>query len=670
MIESTARVERSPVVSPSRPGYLWEVPQKPVSVYLPFEMIDRLESLVVESFRSLTSKGSEIGGLLVGRASQGSPLVVLVENFELVSCDYSRGPLYRLSEVDMGRFERAIEQSNSGSGPRVVGFFRSHTRKGLSLDPDDVAFLDVRFREPQQIALLVRPFASKASTGAIFIRESGTMRTESSYLEFPFRSSQLTAAAAPPKIESAPAAEPPPAAPAPQKPPVRGQIVPIASRREITVPPPAPPPAPEPAVQPAPVVEPPAPAAVQPPPPPAAPKPPIEAAVRAPEKPAEKPAERTAEKPAERLAARRAEPAVPKSLTPVEEAPAEAKGGSKLVWVMVVLALLAMAGGGYFFYPGFHKAAPPPSTSADNLQLGLSVEHSGPDLLLTWNRDSYGAKNGKVGKLLVSDGDSRQNYDIDRAQLISGLGVVYSPLTQDVSFEMEVTNDKGAIVGKGAARVLHPRPSPLGEPKDSAASKQSTTPTPKTDTPAEPAAAANPAPAADAAAEKPATPAPVTRKAFNPDSLAGNRLRQASPTDLSNAMPDAPSVGAGAAPQAGSLPGANLGGIAPPPPRTNAPPPPSNKASASQISQAVLVYKRDPEYPKIAQQMGQRGVVELVATIGIDGRVKGVKVLKGPPMLQKPAQEAVMQWIYKPTVLNGTPVENETHISINFEPPR
>lgn len=92
------------------------------------------------------------------------------------------------------------------------------------------------------------------------------------------------------------------------------------------------------------------------------------------------------------------------------------------------------------------------------------------------------------------------------------------------------------------------------------------------------------------------------------------------------------------------------------------------KPPAPQISQAVLVYKRDPEYPKEAQQMGEGGMVELVATIGADGRVKAVKVLNGPPELQKAAQEAVMHWVYKPTMLNGTPVENETHISITFKP--
>jgi len=677
MIESTARVERNLAESPARPGYLWEVPQKPVSVYLPFELIDRLENLVVENFRSLTSRGSEIGGLLVGRSGQGGPLVVLVENFEIISCDYSRGPLYRLSEADMGRFERVMEQY-SGSGPRVVGYFRSHTRKGLSLDPDDGAFLDARFREPHQFSLLIRPFASKPSTGAIFIRENGIIRAEGSYLEFPFRSSQLTPTANPPKIETAAAAEPPASAaasaPAAQKPPVRGQIVPIASRREIAVPPP------EPVAQPAPtpVMEAPQPAPVQASTPAPAAKPPAEPAMRAPEKKVEKPAEKKVEKKAEaekvekkpekapeKPAAKRGELAVPKAFAEAEAssaAAASAGGGSKLVWVVAALAIAAVLGGGYMLYPGFHKGGRVPTGASDTTDLGLRVEHSGPDLLLTWNRDSYGAKNGKHGVLQVFDGESHQNYEIDREQLTSGLGVVYSPQTQDVSFQMSVTDEKGVEIGKGGQRVLHPRPSPMDDPKATSASAKTTTPpaATKADTAApETAAPATPAEPAPAAAEK------ATRK-FDAASLG--KLRPASPTDLSGALPDAPTIG-GAAPQTASLPGGNLSGIAPPPPKQGAapPPPPSaSKSGASQISQAVLVYKVDPEYPKAAQQMGQKGIVELVATIGVDGRVRGVKVLKGPPILQKAAQEAVMRWVYKPTLLNGVPVENETHISINF----
>jgi len=88
--------------------------------------------------------------------------------------------------------------------------------------------------------------------------------------------------------------------------------------------------------------------------------------------------------------------------------------------------------------------------------------------------------------------------------------------------------------------------------------------------------------------------------------------------------------------------------------------------SGGQIGQPVLVYRREPEYPKLARQMGQSGVVELEAIIGVDGRVKGVKVLKGPPMLQRAAQDAVMHWVYQPTLVDGVAVENETHTSITF----
>ena len=66
MIESTARAERYDLQTSKSNSYLWEVPQKPVAVRIPFNVMDRLEREAVEAFRSLSSRGSEIGGLLVG----------------------------------------------------------------------------------------------------------------------------------------------------------------------------------------------------------------------------------------------------------------------------------------------------------------------------------------------------------------------------------------------------------------------------------------------------------------------------------------------------------------------------------------------------------------------------------------------------------------------------
>jgi protein TonB len=88
--------------------------------------------------------------------------------------------------------------------------------------------------------------------------------------------------------------------------------------------------------------------------------------------------------------------------------------------------------------------------------------------------------------------------------------------------------------------------------------------------------------------------------------------------------------------------------------------------SGGNIQQAVLIYRKEAEYPKIAKQTGAKGTVALNATIGADGNIKKVKVISGPPMLTNAAVEAVKQWRYRPTLLNGQPVETDTQIMVNF----
>src|SRR5205807_8547442 len=78
MAESTARAERYDLQTSASSFFLWEVPQKPVAVRIPYDLMDRLEREAVDSFRSVTSRGSEIGGLLIGSVTPGNPLVVSV----------------------------------------------------------------------------------------------------------------------------------------------------------------------------------------------------------------------------------------------------------------------------------------------------------------------------------------------------------------------------------------------------------------------------------------------------------------------------------------------------------------------------------------------------------------------------------------------------------------
>ena len=79
-----------------------------------------------------------------------------------------------------------------------------------------------------------------------------------------------------------------------------------------------------------------------------------------------------------------------------------------------------------------------------------------------------------------------------------------------------------------------------------------------------------------------------------------------------------------------------------------------------------LVRKVTPEYPADAKQMGVQGTVRILTLLGLDGKVRHMKVQSGPPELVESALEAVKQWEYKPTLLNGKPVYVLTLIDIHF----
>jgi protein TonB len=673
-----------------------------VSVRIPFSLIDRLEREAVDSFRSLTSRGSEIGGLLVGDVTPGSPMVVSIADYDLIACDYSRGPLYRLSDADMGRFEQAIQQ-RLAAGRGIAGFFRSHTRKGISLDADDLAFFQARFREPQHIALLVRPFATKASTAGIFIWENGKIDGDASCLEFPFRSSELGPGLppAPPEPKAAAPVAPPPQAP---KSAMRAQIVPIASRREVAQPSA---PVAEPAPPPAPVVPPPAPApaAIVTPPRPAV----EEKAAVVPDKPAkiekpgkndrydkndkydrndkydkavktdraakiEPPAPKT-EPPAAKIAppapkttppapAAKAEKApLPSMLAPEIDAPAT--GSGKVVKLLLAAVASIALFVGLFVYPGWLRTNSKPAVPArgDANQLQLQIVRANGELMLTWNPDAEIIKNASKAVLSISDGDQHENSDMDLAQLATGK-IVYSPAGKDIRFEMRVT-DKAGKTTMEPVRMLLP-PSPLQDP--SAATAKGASPAAAKPVAGSVPPGATPGPNGEPAAEQPAKPAAAPLRQFQTESLV-QRLRPAVATD----MADAPTATAGARPNASTIPGVNINALAPAPLAPAAPASPtggsaadSRPKSGGQIQQAVLIYRKDAEYPKIAKQTGAKGVVTLNATIGADGNIKKVKVVSGHPMLTAAAMDAVKQWRYKPTLLNGQPVETETEVKINF----
>ena len=131
---------------------------------------------------------------------------------------------------------------------------------------------------------------------------------------------------------------------------------------------------------------------------------------------------------------------------------------------------------------------------------------------------------------------------------------------------------------------------------------------------------------------------------------------------------------------AGGVPGGTmtgvLGGILnsipvappPPPPKVEAPKPvtPQRIRVGGNVQSAKLVKQPKPLYPPLARQARIQGTVRFTAVIGKDGTIQNLQMISGHPLLVQSAQDAVKQWVYQPTLLNGEPVEVITQIDVNF----
>ncbi|MHB8755331.1 MAG: energy transducer TonB [Candidatus Acidiferrales bacterium] len=84
------------------------------------------------------------------------------------------------------------------------------------------------------------------------------------------------------------------------------------------------------------------------------------------------------------------------------------------------------------------------------------------------------------------------------------------------------------------------------------------------------------------------------------------------------------------------------------------------------VAVANLIHTVQPVYPPIARTAHIQGTVVLHALIAKDGSVKHLTFVSGPPLLMRAAMDAVEQWRYKPTLLNGNPVEVDTTITVIF----
>jgi hypothetical protein len=405
----TAYDKKAVPIDPTGQYAIWSVEGKPFEIRLALDVVDRLNPEVMRGFGAVRRRGTETGGILLGSIEPvGDRILITVDEFETVPCEYAFGPSYVLSPADLQRFRAALATFDPSARKQhyTVGYFRSHTRDGLQLDEQDTRFFRNYFPDPYHVAMLVKPFATRAPQAGFFFQEKGVLPLDASYLEFPFRRRDLVVAEGgeepdeprrkPVAVEGFPSAKIPAREPRTEAEVEAGQSKPAVDRSlnpfagtPLAVPTAAPPPDAE--------------------------------TVRA-----------TGRESATTLKASRS---VSLSGYSADE-PAPRPWKARLGWIALstMLVVLGMVIGSQY------SSLLSPSgavASVNAYAINLRAEPSDSNLLVKWDSGSAAIKGAQRGVLTVQEGQERVTVELNGDQLRTG-SVLYRHLAPYISFKLEV----------------------------------------------------------------------------------------------------------------------------------------------------------------------------------------------------------------------------------------
>lgn len=366
--------------------WAWEPSGKPVRILLELDLVDQMMTAILDGFGSVPKRGAEIGGVLLGssqrRASDGL-LEVTITSWAPALCTHKFGPSFVLSEEELDGFGSAIQ--NAGS--TAVGYFRSHTREGLSLSSEDIEYCHRFFPGPDHVVLLVHPAGMKPSTAGFFCYEDGALQGRTP-LEFPFRRSELETGEAP---QRKPLGEK--ERPAPRKQhgadAIAGIAESVAQRTGIPV--------------------------------------------------------RSSPEPLSDL------PALPMPsqdhpLLPYPS-PAIPAGRLRKNWVWFPLSFVFLLLGVLLGFQAALVFTSGRTSSQDPYALSLGVERRGQDLTIKWDRSNLAVRTASKGVLDIRDGRYTKRVDLDSSQLQTG-SVIYRHSSDDVQFRLEIVPKDRTVIAE------------------------------------------------------------------------------------------------------------------------------------------------------------------------------------------------------------------------------
>jgi TonB family protein len=171
----------------------------------------------------------------------------------------------------------------------------------------------------------------------------------------------------------------------------------------------------------------------------------------------------------------------------------------------------------------------------------------------------------------------------------------------------------------------------------------------------------------------PGTSTPIEQHSARPCLFCKSLDKPGKPTTSNihdvNLTPDEPP---GIGNQQFGTPDGVLNGLEPPehtskpPANENTHPQDTRRITIGHIDPAYLVRRIEPRYPPLCVQLRRETRVELRAIIGTDGSIQSLQALSGDPLFYQSALDAVREWHYHPTILNGRAVEVDTHITVIY----
>jgi TonB family protein len=656
---STPRPARSEAsATTARPIFCWTFPGAPIRIHVPLDLVSRLRAdLGQHESSGYRIPSVEAGGVLLGHRLTATSLEI--DDYLWIS---SREPSGRGYSLDISALKRLREESSArdenGRRAEVVGYFRTQAEDDLHLRGEELDLVTECFRDPTDVVLLIRNSDEPYTSGFLFWTQEGDF-VPFSLLDFPLDAGLLHSDAigaltsqptedgemdrvlptitnlpastknTPRLAESASASNTRPISTSPEdvsfnlrlrshprwphehrsSSTADGQVN-EAEPRETT-------PRPEPAH-------------IAPP----------RATVASPKhEPTPLPT------PAGMAARSRQEPS---RVSP-----------RMLAAIVVLLALVAVSA---FLLRGrgaVPKQKAPATVAAFPLQ--LDVQAQGEGLNIRWNPQSVPVTQAREGRLTILEGNQQppRIIPLDVQQLTSG-HIYYRSSAERVQFQLEIVDNSGGA-SKESVLALSSQQAPVragnapppGGNGQGLIRKVESIPIPSTNAGAFQLADTTEAPTNRPAPRAFAAPPSIRDRAGKIPAITLDQP----PAILTNNAPPPTVV----------LP-ATLSNLP-----VNIPPAPQGKEPAAKkqirigsLQAANLIKSVAPIYPPLAMSQHMQGTVRFSATIGKDGTVQNLQLISGNPALVKAATDAVKQWLYRPALLNGDPIEVITQIDVKF----